>query len=452
MLAGVLALSACGNKPAEEPSAETSQETSGDNTDNTEATTDTSNADSGSSSSGDKVTLKVMHRFPDEPYQSFMNKVCDQYMEANPNVEIVQTSAETGPYKERLTVLMSNDDEAPDVFFGFTGEYLNQFIREGKVLSLDKYWEEDKEWADSYFESMMPSFYVGDELYGVPFRVSVKMFFYNTKIFEEVGVTPPETWAELIEVCQKLQDAGYIPIGEGDADQWPATHYAAILNARCVPDDVRAKDYAPETGEWTDPGYLDAMNKFKELSQYFSPAVTGQKHEMGRQQFAMGQAAMMFAESVEIPYVAMAMEEGSEVDYGMFKFPVVDGATGNQETILGAPEGFSVSAATKNPDIAVDFLKYLCGQEIGKQQVEDIQWFNGCKDTVDPATADQKLVDCYNVITSAKTVANWMDNEIHAELRTVYYEDLQTFLNGDMSPEDFVKKLQDTAAKVKSEF
>jgi hypothetical protein len=29
--------------------------------------------------------------------------------------------------------------------------------------------------------------------------------------------------SELIDVCKKLDAAGYIPIGEGDADQWRPT-------------------------------------------------------------------------------------------------------------------------------------------------------------------------------------------------------------------------------------
>ena len=165
----------------------------------------------------------------------------------------------------------------------------------------------------------------------------------------------------------------------------------------------------------------------------------------------MGMAGMMFAESVEIPYIASAME-GEPINYGSFGFPVIDGTKGDQKAILGAPEGFSVSKATEHPEEAVAFLKYLCGQEVGKMEVEDIQWFNGCKDTVDTASADPILVDCYNVITSADTVANWMDNEIHAELRTIYYEDMQTFLNGEMTSDEFVKKLQDKAAEIKTKF
>ncbi len=35
------------------------------------------------------------------------------------------------------------------------------------------------------------------------------LWFYNAQIFEEVGVEPPTTWDELIDVCEKIEAAGY---------------------------------------------------------------------------------------------------------------------------------------------------------------------------------------------------------------------------------------------------
>jgi len=411
--------------------------------------TQTSGSTGQSSASNEKVTIKLMHRFPDEPFQGFIDKVCQQYESAHPNVTIKQTSAATDPYKEKLTVMLSSGTDAPDVFFGFSGEYLNQFVREGKVLDLTPYWEKDKAWADSYMPQLVQPFYTDNKLYGVPYRVSVKMFFYNKKIFQDLNLSTPQTWDELLAVCKKLKDAGYIPIGEGTADQWPATHYLAILNARCVPADILKKDYDPKTGEWTDPGYMQALDLFKQLVPYMSPHVTGQKHDMGRQQFVMGQAAMMFAESVEIPFIDQEMDQSNPVDYGMFAFPSIPNAKGDQNAILGAPEGFSVYSGTKNPDVAVDFLKYLCGQEVGKQEVKEIKWFNACKNTVDPATSDAKLVDCYNVMVNAKSVVNWMDNEVHALIRTVYYEDTAAYMNGTMTAQQFMDKIRAAAQKAK---
>ncbi len=36
--------------------------------------------------------------------------------------------------------------------------------------------------------------------------------FYNQDIFDEAGVKAPTTWAEFLDVCQKIKDAGYAPM------------------------------------------------------------------------------------------------------------------------------------------------------------------------------------------------------------------------------------------------
>ena len=41
----------------------------------------------------------------------------------------------------------------------------------------------------------------GGNLKSIPYQPNVFNFFYNGKIFEEVGVSAPTTWAELLDVC-----------------------------------------------------------------------------------------------------------------------------------------------------------------------------------------------------------------------------------------------------------
>ena len=78
-------------------------------------------------------------------------------------------------------------------------------------------------------------------VYGIPFRLDCKLFFYNTQIFEENGLTAPTTWDELIQVCETLKAAGITPIAYGNLEPWSASHYIGTLNQICVPDDVRGE-------------------------------------------------------------------------------------------------------------------------------------------------------------------------------------------------------------------
>ena len=184
--------------------------------------------------------------------------------------------------------------------------------------------------------------------YGIPFRLDCKLFFYNKAIFDEHNLTPPATWDEFINVCETLKAAGVTPISFGNQEPWSASHYIGTLNQICVPDEVRAKDYNPKTGEFTDPGYVEALKYYQQILQYTNDNPNGVKPDMGRTNFIMEQSAMYYAELIEIPYIKM---DNAEMEFGMFNFPKIEGAKGNQDILTGVPEGFVVSSKTKYPDV-----------------------------------------------------------------------------------------------------
>ncbi len=65
---------------------------------------------------------------------------------------------------------------------------------------------------------------VDDTLYGVYFKAANKStWWYNTSVFEQAGVEPPEDFDALIEQAGTVNQAGvpYLSIGGGDA--WPLT-------------------------------------------------------------------------------------------------------------------------------------------------------------------------------------------------------------------------------------
>ena len=295
-------------------------------------------------SAAEKKTIKFFHRFPDEPFNSFIEDKIAQYEEEHPDIDIVVESAQNDPYKEKLKVVVGGDD-CPDIFFSWCGEFTERFIREDLILDLTPYLEADQEWKDSLMESQMVNYTLDDGMvYGIPFRLDAKLFFYNIDQFEEAGVEVPTTFDELIEACKKLQDAGFTPIAYGNQEKWPASHYIGTINQMTVSDEVRAKDYTPTTGEFTDPGYQEALEYYEQLIPYFNENSNGIAADMARTNFCMGNGAMYYAEVIEIPYINNP-DTGinPDLNFGMFKFPEIKGA-GNPNILTGVPEGFVVSS------------------------------------------------------------------------------------------------------------
>ncbi len=396
-------------------------------------------------SGGEKKVIKLFHRFPDDPANSFIEKKVAEYEAAHPDIDIEITSAQNQPYKEKIKVVVGSD-QAPDIFFSWGGEFSERFIRENLILNLNPYLEKDAKWKDSLLDTQMVEYTADDGMvYGVPFRLDGKLFFYNKDIFKKEGLEIPKTWDEFIAVCDKLKADGITPIAEGNQDQWPACHYVGTLNQMLVADDVRAKDYNPKTGEFTDPGYEKALEYYQQLVPYMNAGVNGQTHDMARLGFTQGQTAMLYAELVEITNVK---QENADLNWGMFNFPVVKGS-GNPDLLTGSPEGFVISSKTKYPDECVEFLKWFLGPEVGAQQAEDVGWFNASKG-VDAGLKDQSLIDAYKAISSAKEMGPWFDSSLYSTVCDTYLTAISDITNGDVTPKEAMEKVQKTAKEAQS--
>ena len=395
---------------------------------------------------GEQKVITFMHRFPDEPYNTFINTKLAEYEQMHPDIKFNIISAQNQEYREKIKIVVGSED-TPDIFFSWVGDFTERFIREDLILDLTPYLEADPEWKDSFIESQLEQYVNADGMqYGIPFRLDCKLFFYNKAIFDEHNLTVPTTWDEFINVCETLKAAGITPISFGNQEPWSASHYIGTLNQICVPDEVREKDYNPKTGEFTDPGYVEALQYYQQILQYTNDNPNGVKPDMGRTNFIMEQSAMYYAELIEIPYIKA---DNAEMEFGMFNFPKIEGAKGNQDILTGVPEGFVVSSKTKYPDECVEFLKWFLGKEVGTQMCQEIGWFNAAKGTTEGLT-DQALLDGYNAVMEAKAMSAWLDNALYSTVCDEYLTSVSALTGGDITPEQAMENIQAKAKEAQT--
>lgn len=395
----------------------------------------------------EKVTIKFLHRWPMEPNKSFLDKVVADYEAANPNIKIDMQSIANDPYKEKIKIILGTE-EAPDVFFTWSGEFMYRFVRENKIFDLTEALNTDG-WRETLMEAQVKPFTLEDKTYGIPYRVEGKVFFYNTKIFKENNLQVPQTWDELLAVCETLKGKGITPIAYGNQAPWTCAHYIGTLNQKIVAEDVRVKDYNAKTGEFTDAGYLEALKKYQQLIPYFNENSNALSHQQARQNWINGDAAMMYLETAEVGEVQDI--QASDFEWDMFKFPAISDGKGDQNKLTGAPEGFVVSANTKHPKEAIAFLKYLTGAEVGLQEVKATGIINGMKGLYDSSNADPMVVKASDLINEASDIVYWLDTDIDAKLVNVYLSETQRLTGNETTPEAVMAEIQKTAKEIRSE-
>ncbi len=399
---------------------------------------------------GEKVTLKFLHKWPQPEYQVYFDDIVAAYMKENPNVTIVSEGVADEPIKDKLRVMMGSDDR-PDIFFSWSGEFAKKFIAAGAAMDLTEAMQADGgKWESSIMEAGLEPFSKDGKIYGAPLRINGKFFVYNQEIFDSLSLKAPTTWEEFLTVCETLKTNNITPIAFGDQFPWAACHYITGLNQKLVAQDVRMKDYEKTTGEYTDAGYVKALDYFKDMNDkgYFNEFPNSISHDMANQSFALGECAMIYVELEEFASVDTNLEG---TPWSFFAMPAIADGAGSQNYLTGAPDGFMISSTTKYPEEAIKFLQYLTSPDSAKKLVETLKWPSPVIGAVNADNSPEYLVKGMKAVESAEGMALWLDTDIDIRISDVYLPGLQDLLNGDISSADLMKKVQEIAKTVQAE-
>lgn len=102
--------------------------------------------------------------------------------------------------------------------------------------------------------------------YGVPYVANAAGILYNRDMFEEHGWEIPETWDELIDLCEQIQSEGIQPLYFGFKDTWTCLAPWNALAVDLAPADVCKQVNRGET-TFTEE-YREISEKMLELLDY----------------------------------------------------------------------------------------------------------------------------------------------------------------------------------------
>ena len=387
----------------------------------------------------DKVTVNFFHRWPNEPKNSYINSLIDEFEAANPDIDIVSDCVLNDSYKEKIRVLVSTD-ALPDVFFSWSGVFGENLTRSGRVLALDDVMARDSEWSSQIVEGQWAPFNYNGKQYGAPWSMDGKAFFYNVDVFNELGIEIPTTLNELYAVCEKLKENGYDePISAGFSAPWAVSHYLGTICQRVVDPEVLAKDYTGG-GDFSDPAYIEALNIFKKLGEYMTSDPCSVDHEFARNAFIMGVSPMCYMQLAEMKY----MRDDEELNYAFFNFPAVEDGKGDPGQLTGAPEGMMISATAKP-----EFMEFVISKEGGHRMIAECGEISCVKGAWDETNCDEKQLEAINLILAATEPAVWQDCATEATIANAFMTGGQLLLTGDMTAEDVMASVQTAAAALK---
>lgn len=384
---------------------------------------------------------------------AFVAQARESFEQANPGIRIVHEEFPNEAYKTAIQVALSGS-EPPDAFFNWVGEDSSRLIRDGLVMDISGYGTGEDGFQTVLTEGWISSLRHGEGIYGVPMDAVSKFFYYNVGYFAEHGLSVPETFSGVLQLCRDIRaiDADTVPMPLGNSERWKLNHFITMLNERVVGHEAAATDYgltAPEDALFTNPGYVEAWNKLLELQEAgcFQDAPNATSPELSRAMFSSQASPMIYCGS----WCAGIFDSDGFTDYAMFRMPPVGGGAGAPDTNFALVQGYQVSAATEHPEQTVKWLSHLVSPEAGKAYAEIVSGLPS-----NPALLDQSavLTDQFkwiaNDLAAVSTPINVLDVLLENSVSEAYLDAGVEILNGTMTPDEAMAKIRQTALEAKA--
>ncbi len=394
-----------------------------------------------------KKHLKILTIWAEDNDNGILiNNIAKRYQEeVNPNFTYEYELVPNSSLKMKIATLAASKD-LPDIFAYESGTPLKELVETGKILDIGSALDtmEVMDYLNPSAVSLLKSLAETDELYDLPLGLNVEGFWYNKELFAQVGAEAPTTWDEFEVVLEKLYNAGIQPLSCGAGDRWGATRLVNAYTVRLLGEDAMTKAANGET-KYTDAGYVQGAAKIQEWAEkgYFGKGVTTVDMNTAGTMLCSSQAAIFyngswFTSNLNDPSYNLAGEDG----IGFFNVPVVDPAISDGNSYSMNCGNVLAMSKDKYDEGTSWFLKYFV-EQIGNEAMStqgSIKGYNYTVDEGDMSNYTQLVLDRVNSATAAFA---WYEAKMNSEVATVTMENVQTLINGDMTPEAYMQSIQD---------
>lgn len=368
----------------------------------------------------------------------------------NPNITI--TAVWNGRQNQTLVRTALAGGTQIDLVDQDADQIAGGLMLEGLGLPLNDYLDtpaldEDVPLRDVFLPGTLDLFALDGETYLFPYIYNTVQFWYDQRIFEDIGLEIPVTWDEFLAVNDALKDAGYAPIAAEGNEPGYSIFYLANMVARLKGPGFLLETVEDQTGEmWRDPAHLEASQLLLTLwDRGDIPSETvGYVWPQGQNTLAFGDAGMSLVGSW-LP-IELANMTDPDFQWGGFNFPAIEGGEGSVNDTQALLLSFMIMNETEHPDEVFEFLRFIMTAE-NQQQMADESLVGVTRIGVPWA---QSIADAELAALNAENIYPDSDG-----ITANYPEYLATVLNvnyvalwqGSLTPEEFVEAMASDSAE-----
>ena len=435
VLVVALALAACAPTATEEPAAPEGP-----------APTEVTQPEEPEAAPAEKVTVTWWHIQVADDQKALWQQMADDYMAANPNIQVDITVLENEAFKTKLTTVMQSGDP-PDIFQSWGGGTMNEYAEAGLLKDITADLDTDG-WRDTFSPGALGVYSYQGRNYGVLRDMGMVGFWYNKDLFAQAGITsPPATWSEFLEAVEALKAAGITPIALGEGDKWPGAFWWEYLAVRIGGQAAFDAAYSRQ-GSFADAPFVEAGAKLQELMalEPFQDGFLGATWPDEQVVMATSKAAMdLMGQWAPGAFKDASVDkQGLGDKLGWFPFPAVEGGAGGAADALGGGNGFVVGVNA--PPEAIHFLRYISSVESQIAQAEigmSVPVVNGAE----VGLSDPSLRMVQEGAAAAEYFQLYYDQYLPAAVGGVVNDSVQGIFAGTLTPEEAAQAIEASAAQ-----
>ena len=321
-----------------------------------------------SSSGGDSDKVELRYGIWDKTHMEAIETLIKEYETENPNVDITLEQVTFADYWTKMETAAAGGS-APDIYW-MNAVNINKYADNGMLVSMEDMIKEKNVDMSQYLEGLTSLYNYKGEQYGIPTFWDNNVLLINTNLMKEYGIAEPKenwNWDEMIAWLEEAKSK--LP-----EDVYPFTSYAtestqsgvfnevASAGGKVISDDkTKAMLNTPET--------KDGFTKYYDLAKSNLHSPLDITLEVGGSTLFKSEKALVMQTGTYglLPY---SDPEQSQVA-GKFKiYPIPTIKEGNESKSVIHGLGNVISANSKHPEEAFDFINYMSTEESMKKYTE----------------------------------------------------------------------------------
>ena len=269
----------------------------------------------------------------------------------------------------------------------------------------------------------------GGSLKSVPYQPSTCVMMYSKNAFDKAGIEEvPATWDEFLDACQKLSDAGIIPLTTDDA-------YMAAFFGYFV-DRVAGSEtaYKVAGGDFSNPAVLETAKVLEELVEknYIDPRAASNAFPVGQGNVADGSVAMCM-NGTWLPN-EVKQQTADDFKWGSFALPQIKPEGDGPESNNFGAQCFGINKDTEYPKATFALITWLTSGEWDQKLADETLGVPMGKD----ATWPEPLQEAKAVIDNTTQRLNWaVDMENDSNVNASIKENFAKLIDGSIDAQGF---------------